>query len=355
MRPILTRVLRSPLLHFVVAGGCLFALALAFDPAPDPDPGGGQEAQGDRRARDAGASAGADGRCDPSVEADTIRVEREPLLAFIQSQTRMPRLEDAATAFDAAPAEVRRDWVDRFVREEALVREARRLGLDRSDELIRRRLVEQMEFLVEDVGAGALVVTEEEIEAAHRAQADAARRPATLRFVHVFVRQDGGTGDTDASALARARGLRDELNRRRIPFDGAYAWGDRFLYDRVYVDRTLDEVRSHFGEAFAAELEGLEPRPDRWVGPLRSEHGLHLVLLAARQPARAATLEEERAALRELLLREKRERAIERGVAAIVGRYRVELGGGLPASPARVRGPGSSVDSRHNIAPPPAS
>ena len=358
MDPVSARLLRSPFLHFLAAGLGLFVLALALD-------------LGGARGGLRGSTSGDEG-CDAAPDASTIRVEREALLAFIQARTRMPRLEEAAEAFDGADAATRRDWTERFVREEALVREARRLGLDRSDELVRRRLVQQMEFLVEDVGAGAISVGEEEIVAAYDAQGEADPLPPTLRFAHVFVREPdedpahgGGRG-----ALERAKAIRDELERRRIPLDGAYDWGDRFLYDRVYVDRTLDEIRSHFGDAFAEALVRLEPSPERWVGPIRSSHGLHLVLLAAREPARRATLDEVRSALREALLREKRDRAVERGVAAILARYRVELDdaidgpldrplddaiGAAPAAREAVRVPGSSADSRHSIAPPPAS
>ncbi|MEZ4332091.1 MAG: peptidylprolyl isomerase [Myxococcota bacterium] len=376
------RLLRVPLLHFVLAGLGLFVAALAFDL-------GG--------ARDVlrGSSSGGGG-CDAGSDARTICVEREALLAFVQARTRMPRLEDAAAAFDASDAATRRDWTARFVREEALVREARRLGLDRSDELVRRRLVQQMEFLVEEVGEGAVSVDEEEIVAAYHAQIEADPPLPTLRFAHVFVREpsdDSGRGG-DRAAFERAEALRDELERQRVPLDDAYAWGDRFLYDRVYVDRSLDEVRSHFGDAFAEALARLEPAPERWAGPIRSSHGLHLVLLAAREPARVATLDEVRSALRETLLREKRERSVERGVAALLERYRVELDDGIggpfedaldgalegssssdeggpsqggavaeagvgragaPGTQAPVRAPGSSADSRHSIAPPPAS
>jgi hypothetical protein len=238
----------------------------------------------------------------------------------------MPRAEDAARAFDSAPPAVRRDWIDRYVREEALVREARFLGLDREDELIRRRLVQQMEFLVEGVGESGLSVTDAEIEAAYPARAHEHRHPATVRFAHVFIRESEGQ---ESEAQGRAKNLRDELNRRRVGFEDGYPYGDRFLYDRVYVDRTLEEVRSHFGDEFAETIGKLAPTPGQWTGPYRSEHGLHLLMLTAQQPARGPGLEEIRAALREELLREKREQALERGIAAIVAKYEVDLGDGV--------------------------
>jgi hypothetical protein len=54
-------------------------------------------------------------------------------------------------------------------------------------------------------------------------------------------------------------------------------------------------------------------------------------MLVAKQPARDSSLEEVRGELREELLREKRDRAIEQGVAAIVAKYGVALGDGVAA------------------------
>jgi len=269
-------------------------------------------------------------------EPGTIRVERAELIAFIQSRARMAVAAEAEQAFDSATEVVRRDWIDRYVREEVLVREARSLGLDRDDELIRRRLVQQMEFLVEGVGESALVVSDAEIAAAYRERADELREPGTIRFAHVFVRDDPGREEKgrEAEAEARARALLARLNRERVGFDGALALGDRFLYDRIYVDRTLDEVRSHFGESMAETVAGMAVDPVAWSGPYRSEHGLHLVLLTARSPSRLAPLEEVEASLRESLLREKRERALERGIEGIVARYPIALESGLRAGDA---------------------
>lgn len=297
------RLLRSPLLHFALAGLLLFAVASRF------------------LARDAALGVAADGAA-PAEDSRVVRVEREALFGFIQSRTRMAKIEDAARAWDGASAAVRKDWLDRYVREEALVREARALGLADADELIRRRLVQQMEFLVEGSDAAALAPSDAELEAAYQARRDSYQQPATFRFAHAFVRPFEGH---ESKAPGRARVILAEMNRKKIPFEEGYPYGDLFLYDRAYVDRSADEIRSHFGAEFTATLEKLEVDPTRWTGPHRSKHGLHLVMLTAKSKAQVATLEEVRDELRDELLREKREAALERGVAEIVGRYEIAL------------------------------
>lgn len=312
------RWLASPVLHFLVAGGVLFALALAFDVGGAPPE---REAGG---ARDAGPGAATGGRGDD--ESRTIRVDRDALLAFVQARTRTASVAETEQVFEAATPEVRRDWLERYVREEALVREARALGLDRDDELVRRRLVQQMEFLVEGTDPTALAIADAELEAAYRERAETFREPPTVRFAHVFVRVEAGQ---ENAAEGKARDLLEQLERDQIGFDGALALGDRFLYDRIYVDRTLDEVRSHFGDALAKNVAELPVDAETWRGPLPSEHGIHLVLLTARSESRLPALAEIEDALREELLREKRDQVLERGVEGVVAKYEIALEPGL--------------------------
>ena len=75
----------------------------------------------------------------------------------------------------------------------------------------------------------------------------------------------------------------------------------------------------------AATLATLEPDSRRWTGPHRSDHGLHLVLLTAREPGRIPSLEEIRDVLAEELRRERRERLLEAAIDEIVSRYQVEI------------------------------
>ena len=296
-------MVRAPLLRFLALGALLYVGVLWLT----PDRGAGSE--GD--ARQSEGSVGTPDR--------EIRVERGELLAFVQSRTREPDAAATAAAFDALDAVGRQLWIDRFVREEALVREARSLGLDRDDELIRRRLVQKMEFLSEGAVRAGERISDEELAADYRARTDELRVPASVTFAHVFVRGH------DPEARARAARLLASLEARGLGFADSLSEGDRFLYSRHYVDRTQDEVRSHFGAAMAAALAGLEPDASRWRGPIESSHGWHLILLTDREAARVPSLAEVAGRLREDLARERSEQALEAALRAVVEGYRVKL------------------------------
>jgi hypothetical protein len=289
------QLIREPIVHFLVAGSLLFVLFSWF--AVDLDE-------------------------DVTVDPLRIVVERDALLAFVQSRTKIVDESAAVRAFDELDSEARQEWLDRYVREEVLVREARTLGLDRQDELIRRRLAQKIEFLTLGLLEAELQVDDSEVEKLYRERGEDYRVPTTLTFTHVFVRDS-------PEARARAESLLATLNEDRISFRDAISLGDRFLYNRNYVDRTLDEVRSHFGDELTDMLESATLDSFTWRGPFASPHGWHLILLTGRKESRIPALSELATLLREDALRAKREAALGRAIEAIVSKYQVELSGDL--------------------------
>jgi hypothetical protein len=264
-----------------------------------------------------------------TVDSRRIVVEREALLDFARAKTGAVDAEAFRREFDASSEAVRRDWVDRYVREEALVREARALGLDRDDEIVRRRLVQKLEFLSLGVIEAEQVPDEGDWQRFYEERKEDHRVPESVSFGHVFVSgsaqgEDEGEGASgEAEAEARAEALLARLG------EGAdvrpNALGDRFLYNRHYSERTVGEVRSHFGDAFTTGLLALEPDPDRWQGPFRSDHGWHLVLYTRHAASRIPVRERIEPMLRDQWLREQREAALDRAVASIVSRYTLEV------------------------------
>lgn len=301
--PFLASLVRQPLVQFLAVGLLLFLGMAWLRPAANDRAG---EMEGD------GAQA--------------IRVDRDSLLAFVQTRTQEPDASRNALAFDALDEAGKRRWVERFVREEALVREAKALGLDREDELIRRRLVQKIEFVTRGVVDDSVAASDSMLAAFLAEHEEDYRLPTLLAFSHVFVR----TPETDSSTVqARAIALREQLNRSRLDARAALSLGDRFLYNRSYSDRTLEEVRSHFGEAFAASLTEAAVDPTRWIGPIESVHGLHLVLLTRRVDSRLPLPSEISETLRNDLMGQRKDDALEKALREIVAKYPVELEGGL--------------------------
>src|SRR5689334_12265643 len=89
----------------------------------------------------------------------------------------------------APTAEEQKVLTEQFVDDEVLFREALSLGLDRDDPIIRRRLIQKMQFLSEDLSSSD-EPPEKQLEQFLATHFDRYREPARLTFRHVFFSND---------------------------------------------------------------------------------------------------------------------------------------------------------------------
>lgn len=259
---------------------------------------------------------------EPSGDDGVIEVDREALLAYIQYHAQAFSPEAAAAHFDALSDEELERLVDAHVREEALYREALALGMDKTDHVIKHRLVQAIEFITDDLALRTTQVADADVEAYYEANRDRYAIEPTVTFTHVFFNAERH-GAEQARALAEDKLA--ELNRDRVTFAGAPGHGDRFLYFVNYVGRTADLVASHFGDAMAKAVFELEPRPANWTGPLESRYGQHLVLLTAKTEGRLPALDEVRSRVRADAEREAAEARRDAAFARLIDTYDVRL------------------------------
>lgn len=204
--------------------------------------------------------------------------------------------------------------VDDWVREELAVREATAQGLDEGDQIIRRRLRQKLEFFVEDEAAST-EPTEDELRAWLVDHAADYRRDPVIGFRQVYVSVDrrGGRARADAEAI-----LRD----LQTGADPALAGDPTMLPPDVPPSRVTDIGRV-FGEQFAAQLPDLAV--DRWVGPIESGLGLHLVHITTHEPGGEPTLATVRTEVRRDLLNARRIAQIDSMYARLARRYRISI------------------------------
>ena len=189
------------------------------------------------------------------------------------------------------PAELK-GLVDEHVKEEIATREAIAMGLDRDDTVIRRRLRQKLEFLVEGAG-GETPPTDAELQQwldTHPGVFQAEPRVA-LRQVFLSPQRRPPAARADAEQLL-AR-LRRAGREARID-----ALGDPTMLPGELPLGPVSEVSRTFGDKFATGVAALEP--GQWGGPVESAYGLHLVLVTEREAAPRPAL----ADVRPLVLRE---------------------------------------------------
>lgn len=202
--------------------------------------------------------------------------------------------------------------INAHVREEMLVREALKMGLEAGDVIIRRRLAQKLTFLTEDL---ALLepAAPEQLAAFFEANKERYHVPARFTFSHIYFSPD--RRDAAQVDARHAKGKAAAENWRAL--------GDPFMLRRTYAHASHADVRRDFGSAFAAALDNLEG--NSWEGPVKSSYGFHLVRLTQRSPSRLPAFGEVERKVAVDFDAQRRADANERYYESLSGRYAVEL------------------------------
>jgi hypothetical protein len=239
----LKRATREPLVHFLAIGAALFIVNGLIN---GPDEGGAGE-----------TVVISEGRVSQIAQSFVLLSGRAPTRAEIES------------------------LVDDFVAEEVGYREAVAMGLDADDTIVRRRMRQKLEFLIED-SAASDQPTQAEMRAWLDANAATYRLPERRALRQVLFSADNrglSTGKDAAAALAQLSTGADPAK-----------FGDRSMLPAAIPLTTEEGVASLFGQDFAAAAFAHQGKD--WFGPVVSAFGQHLVTVIETEPGRAVTLSE---------------------------------------------------------------
>jgi hypothetical protein len=283
----LKRILREPLLHFLVLGLLLFVvydrMGVAAPPPPD------------------------------EIVIDTARVETLQG-QFERTWQRPPTAREL------------NGLIESWLREEIFYREGLALGLDEGDPVVRRRIAQKMDFISE--GLMVAPPAEDELETWFADNAGAYRVDPVYSLRQVYFdpgRFDGEwAGAADAARAILASGTEPE------PVGGA-------LLPETLNDAPLREVSRQFGQRFADQLA--DAPVGRWFGPVQSGFGVHLVKVERRTPGRIPTLAEVRDEAERDYLAQRREAANDALYESLRAQYTVRFEGVVAPNAA----PGSGV------------
>jgi hypothetical protein len=185
--------------------------------------------------------------------------------------------------------------IEDFIREEVYYREAMILGLDQDNAVIRRHLRQKMEFLSEDIAA-QVDHEDSDLQTFLDANPDKFREDARISFRHIYFSRDarGDMIESDArQVLATLSGSEAD--------EAAVSLGDSLPLPIAMELSPQREIASLFGSEFAVSLTQLET--GRWLGPVVSGFGLHLVFIEERVEANVPDLD----VVRDAVIREWRE------------------------------------------------
>nr|WP_137676814.1 peptidylprolyl isomerase [Parerythrobacter lutipelagi] len=223
---------REPLVHFLAAGAALF-LVLGW--------------------------IGDD--VDPASRSITVTQEDRARLALQWERT-----------YSRAPTDAELDALtEQFVREEVLYREALRLGLDRDDAVVRKRMATKMDYL-----AASAVETAQPAD--DTLQDWLEKYPTRFAEDSRFSFEQRYFADRADAAAAL------ETTAPPGPV------GEAISLPPEMTDASRRTIAARFGERFAASLDTLETGSE-WQGPILSGFGWHILRLHARKSGEVPPLE----------------------------------------------------------------
>lgn len=259
-----------------------------------------------------------------AIDSDpqTIVVDRDKLLTFVQYRSRAFDAARFNALLNSLPKEELQRLIQDYVREEALYREAKALQLDKNDYVARLRLIQQLEFITRGFADSQVQLTPQATERYYEAHQSEYRVAPKVTFTHVFFSSERRAA---AQARALARATLHQLNQNRVRFEQAAVHGERFLYQLNYVNRESEEIASHFGAQMQSQLFALQPSDRTWRGPFQSPYGFHLVLLTRSEAGYLPPLEEVRGKVEQDIRQGAQEARFEQAMQSVVKGYKVQL------------------------------
>lgn len=259
------RWLREPLLHFMFLGALLFATEGYFK--------------------------------------SEFRMDDSARLLRLSSQDVQWLRETWSRQWLREPSEAElRGLVSDYLRECLLAREAVALGLEENDTIIRRRLAQKVEFLVQDT-ARLAEPTEAQLRGFFESHAASFVAPGRVTLTQLFFHREQAA----RSALA---GLAEQETE---------AIGETTLLETKVTDAEPRQLAAQFGEGFAHAVFTLAP--GSWQGPIASAYGFHLVYIEQSVAARPRSFEEVRAEVTERWRQEQQTQAKEQFFSRLLRKY----------------------------------
>lgn len=268
---IIKKILKEPLVHFLLLGVLLFALYIWINPE----------------------STGHDER----IVVDTGQIKHISE-RFAKRWNRAPTQNELKTL------------IDDYVMTEIYYREAVSLGLDQNDPVIKRRMRQKVEFMTKDT-LSILEVDDKNLQAYLDAYPDRFSRDAFYTFDQIYIDPNKHYDNLQNYIDS----VKEQLSRSGTAQTGSS------LIPQHYDHISRSRINGELGRDFAKQLDSVTIA--EWSGPVQSGLGVHFVKVSERKPSEVVKLEEVREIVLGEYMREKRRETLARQRKRMLEKYQV--------------------------------
>ena len=236
--------LKEPLFHFLVIGAGIFLLY--------------------------GVTANEPQNEETRIEVSTVRADR--MVTLWEKRWNRPPTQEEFNSL-----------TEQYVNEEVLYREALAMGLDKDDPVVRRRMAQKVKFISNDI-ITIDTPSDAVLQSYLDTHASRYQLAGKITFRHIYF----NPAKHDASMEEEAEQLLTKLLEFNIGMD-VDSEGDGFLHGTSFTNLKEFELNRLLGKEFTQKI--FKQALGKWVGPLASGYGLHLVYIEARTATKTATLD----------------------------------------------------------------
>lgn len=248
--------LNEPLLHFLFLGALLFVAFNLRNP-------------------------------DASTSSQDIVVDRERISAIQEQFSARWKRQPSSTELTGL--------IDEYILTEAYSREAIKLGFDKNDPVIKRRLRQIMEMMSGDITT-VLEPDDDTLQRYLENHAETFQKEPTYTFSQIYINPNKHSVNLSTFLT----------NSQNSLVKGKEVTPDSTLLPDAIHDVPASRIDRQFGIGFSVQLDDLPL--GQWSSPITSGLGLHFIKLTERKPAEKATLAEVRErVVREYVYQRRRE------------------------------------------------
>tara|TARA_R110001583_G_scaffold165447_4_gene318152 strand:+ start:3384 stop:4229 length:846 start_codon:yes stop_codon:yes gene_type:complete len=204
------------------------------------------------------------------------------------------------------------------------IADALALGLHKSDELIQRRLVQRIEALGRAQAYPLPKIGDALLRARYTEKIDQWLDPPRLKIHHVYLSANNANIESKVDSLMK------ELQFSSIEDEQAYLLGDYFLFGNELPLTNMSRLTNIFGDKFTNTLvqlatsNSLPNEGNVWLGPLRSEYGVHFVKIISFEKATYRDFDDVKFTIQQDYVRELENEALTKYRNKLLSKYKVK-------------------------------
>ena len=266
------KILQEPLLHFLLVGGLLFFYL--------------------------------------SNQDDSVAKEQ---LVITEGKINQLTAQFTKTRQRAPTKDELQALIDSQIREDLAFEYGSQMGLVENDTIIKRRVQQKIEFMLND-SIASLEPTKEELKAYMLVHKERYTIAPVYSFKHIYINPEKHEDVALFIKNLKAEDLSALYTER----------GDALMLESEYKNISTARIAKLFGLKFAKTLDTLAE--NEWVGAVKSGYGQHLVFIEEKKPRHLATLKELEAKVKFDFRLDAQKQAIDGFYNELKDRYEIVVG-----------------------------